>query len=315
MTDAYDPDPFADDPFRDDSFGGSAGFAGVRVYAPRSATQVLGDTTEFVRENLGDLVRASGRFVGPVFAVALLAGAAATWLLVGDLSTGLGVGLMLLAGVGLLVAMLLYNTACYAYLRLYHEEGPGYVTPEALRMEVGRLFWPLLGLNILIGLFSLVLQTVAVVPLIGTALYVALYLFTLPVLMLPPAIYALRSARAMASISRAVDLVKPRWWEAFLAAVLLYLLLLVGFFAAALVPGMIGGLAVAALGLSGVLGALAFVPMVLTMGALGLGGAFFLSTGATLLYGSLAEQADGVSLSARVDALDDLDAPTDPPSW
>ncbi|MEL6769884.1 MAG: hypothetical protein AAFP18_02335 [Bacteroidota bacterium] len=313
MNDAYrSNDAFRDDPFDDAAFDE---FDGLRFFAPRTATQVIGDAIEFVRANLRDLLEGISGFVGPAFAASLLAGTAALWLLVGDVSIGLGVTLAVLSAIGLAVTLLLFNAACYAYLWLYHEEGPGMVTPSLLRAETGHLFWPLFGLAVLIALLSGAAQLITLVPLLGILVYLVLYVAFLPVLLLPPAIYTLRGAELVESIVRAYELVKLRWGQAFLTTLLLYLLLMVGFFVASFVPGFVGGLVVASLGLSGLVGALAFVPMALTMLVLAVVGIFFWNAGAALLYGSLVEQAEGVTLSARVDALDDLDAPNAPPSW
>lgn len=296
MTDPFDLDISSFHPEED------------QLYRQRTLAEVVGGALAFLQRQAGPLARTVGGIALPF---ALAGGALGVW--AWETEAGLAfVGLFFVIVLG----MVYINTSIYASVRLHYLDGPGALTFSAVWTEVGRIFWPLVGISLLTGFLSGLLNTLDMVPVIGPWLNTVLSVLAIPPLTLAVTARMFGASSASEALERGIDLTRryPRLVVGHgLVVVGLALVLVV---VLSFGVGFLWIYLVDALGLSAddlVLPTVG-VLLVLLLGV-GLPLYIFYTTSFVQIYGSVVEHDEGVSLDARVAAIEAEDDAATMASW
>ena len=272
----------------------------VRLREDRDAGAVLSAALRLGVSEARGLGAAVLAIAGPLVLAAALAR------LVGAGDAGAAVGSFLD-----LAASVLLSAAVFGYVRLYMAGAPAGVADvwEAAKP----LVWPVFTFSA-VGVFALALLAIplvivgaslyaaspALTAVLGVAVFVAFFLSAVPVFALGSVAVALDAMTTGEAFARAAGLVREQWPR--VAATTVLVMLLAGFVVLLVVgalAGTVGTEGVEAMGGPTVLGAVGGAAVTLALLPVNVG--FTLAW--AVLYGSLVERAEGVSMGDDLDAL------------
>ncbi|MEM8557370.1 MAG: hypothetical protein AAGG50_06045 [Bacteroidota bacterium] len=286
---------------------------GIAFFRARTLGELLGDATRFISDHLRPIAASFLAIGGPCV---LLVVVASLWIWT-RIDSGESLGLIVVFVLVFGIASLFITGAMFAVLRVYFYQGPASLTLPVLWAETRAVFWPLFRVAFVTNLLSGLLNLTELIPVLGPFISFGLSMVTLPVFTLAVVARMLDQGSTSEALDRVTTLATEEPRAAFGYGLLIALVTFVAGMLGLFLPMMGGGFAIDILGIVGVTaGTSALVGIGVLFLTVGQAVLMFFFTAYALLYGHLVDRVEGVSLGARVAALEDETAPLDDtPAW